>query len=78
MKKTGAVSKVFVVLFFGCAIWNFLVCLKAITLGQGKPSGNTAFYLMFVSLVAGASVRHAVYWLSKKLNLTPFFKEGRK
>ena len=78
MKKIKVVSRVFVVLFFGFAAWNFFICLKAITLGQGKPSGNTAFYLMFVSLVAGASVRHAVYWLSKKLNLTPFFKEGRK
>ena len=76
MKKVEAVSKVFVALFFGCAAWNFLVCLKAITLGQGKPSGNTAFYLMFVSLVAGASVRHVVCWVSKKMKPNPL--KGRK
>lgn len=76
--KVKVIGNVFATLFFGCAAWNFFICLKAIALGQGKFGGNTAFYLMFVSLVAGASVRHAVYWLSKKLNLTPFFKEGRK
>ena len=71
MKKIKVVSRVFVVLFFGFAAWNFFICLKAITLGQGNYGGNIALYLMLLCFVGGMYIPRIVWWVSEKLNLIP-------
>lgn len=63
--KVKFIGKVFAILLFVCAAWNFSICLKAIALGQGKYGGNTAFYLMLLCFVGGMYIPRVVRWASK-------------